>query len=101
MSCKKIVRKVMLKADKKHTRQNIAYHYQDVFDFPPREEWKDLVNLLASYFELTKGQKQKVYCVFNHCEDDKSKGKLYDGERNSFICEKLCAINSSGIESQL
>eukprot|EP00957_Ditylum_brightwellii_P023637 1783967-Ditylum_brightwellii.AAC.1 len=60
MSCKKVVRKVMLKADEKHMRQIIAYLYQDVFDFPPRKEWKDFVNLVASYFELTKGQKQKT-----------------------------------------
>eukprot|EP00957_Ditylum_brightwellii_P090678 6906092-Ditylum_brightwellii.AAC.1 len=58
MSCKKIVRKVIPKADKKHACQIIAYLYQDEFDFPPRDEWKDFVNLVPSlkeHFVMEKG----------------------------------------------
>ena len=65
MSCREEVRKVMSKANEKHTRQIIAYLYQDVFDFPPRDEWRDFVTLIATYFYFTKGQRQKVYRVFN------------------------------------
>ena len=43
----------------------------------------------------------KVYQVFNQCIDACYEGTYYNGERNAFVREQSCVINSNGIKGQI
>eukprot|EP00957_Ditylum_brightwellii_P064393 4887548-Ditylum_brightwellii.AAC.1 len=48
------------------------------------------VSIIVEVFHFTRGQKQKVYRIVNHCEDAKQKGHYYNGEQNCLEQQKRC-----------
>eukprot|EP00957_Ditylum_brightwellii_P169821 12925931-Ditylum_brightwellii.AAC.1 len=47
------------------------------------------------------GTKQKVYRIFNRCEDAQEQGNYHNGEQNCFECQKRPVVNSAGIQGQI
>eukprot|EP00957_Ditylum_brightwellii_P128442 9795878-Ditylum_brightwellii.AAC.1 len=61
----------------------------------------DAVLWVQEALSLNKNQRQKIYGVFNCCEDARDKNLYYDGERNAFIRESKHVLDSSGTEGQI
>eukprot|EP00957_Ditylum_brightwellii_P072271 5493299-Ditylum_brightwellii.AAC.1 len=61
----------------------------------------DAILWVQDALSLNKNQRQKIYKVFNYCEDARVKRLYYDGERNAFVRESKRVLDSSGIEGQI
>eukprot|EP00957_Ditylum_brightwellii_P000107 7734-Ditylum_brightwellii.AAC.1 len=64
---------VFSKATEKHHCMIIAHIYQDVLFFSSKSTWKDDVCWVQESLSLNKNQQQKIYRVFNRCEDAREK----------------------------
>jgi len=71
------------------------------FYFPHKKQWAHFASTIVEIFHFIRGQKQKVYHIFNHCEDAKQKGHFYNSEQNCFEQQKRHVVDSAGIEGQI
>eukprot|EP00957_Ditylum_brightwellii_P160455 12215593-Ditylum_brightwellii.AAC.1 len=89
---------VFSKVTEKRHCMIIAYIYQK---FPSKSTWKDAVCWVQESLSLNKNQQQKIYSVFNCCEDAREKNLYYDDEWNTFVRESNRVLDSSGIKGQI
>jgi len=69
--------------------------------FPPKRLWADAVEIIKSFFQLSKRQEPIIYRVFTRCEEERNRRNLYDGKRSSFVRADRRLLDAKGIEGQI
>eukprot|EP00957_Ditylum_brightwellii_P116499 8886057-Ditylum_brightwellii.AAC.1 len=89
------MKKIITKANKKCTHQNIAYVYQEVLQYPPKKLWGNAANIIKTVLKLSCNQENKINHVFHCYEDAREMSKSYNGERNAFVRTNIRALETN------